>query len=609
MKSMVPKLVLVSLVAAFLVSSSASAQIGALVSNWSGATGNLSSGGAGHTGFHAMGDISAGIGFVAVTPCRIVDTRGPAGTFGAPSLVAGVPRNFPLPTGPCTGIPTGVGAYSLNITVTNTAGPGFILIYPQGGSQPLVSTVNYVAGQTIANAAIVPAGTAGGITVVAGVSATDLIIDINGYLSQLFNPGNFFSVVSPYSGGGGVIFGSNTDTTAAGDGGHFRAASPVNGSAGVVASADAGSGQTYGVQGITNSTTGAAFGVYGLVPSASPGGFSAGVRGQNNGTGGSGIGVWGSQVGSGWGGYFTSVTGIGVLAQATGAGGTGVEGDAVGTGVTEGVLGTISSTTSCATGVEGDTSATVPCLFGGTFGVFGNDGTTGGIGILGLSQNRGIQGARTNASGVLQTSGVLGYAGTSGVHSFEDVTAGGAKPFVMPFAGRPEKQIVFVSTEADEVLTATRGRIVFQRGLAVIKLSEAFMMASEAEGWSVQLTPIGQMASIAVVKMDAVKGEIVVQASRDVSAFYRVEGVRKGYKDFQAIQDNVYFVPESAVSKMPPWPATTQKILVDNKIYNEDGTANLDTAKAMGWTKIWEQKEAESKALMEKSKRPTQDGN
>ena len=46
-----------------------------------------------------------------------------------------------------------------------------------------VSTVNYVAGQTIANAAIVPAGTGGGVTVIAGVSGTDLIIDINGYFA------------------------------------------------------------------------------------------------------------------------------------------------------------------------------------------------------------------------------------------------------------------------------------------------------------------------------------------------------------------------------------------------------------------------------------------
>ncbi len=119
--------------------------------------------------------------FIGITPCRIADTRQagfPAG-YGPPALTGGVPRNFTL-TGQC-GIPSLAAAVSLNVTVTNTQGPGFILIYPEGGAQPNVSTLNYVAGQTVANAAVVPLGTGGGITVIAGVSGTDLILDTNGY--------------------------------------------------------------------------------------------------------------------------------------------------------------------------------------------------------------------------------------------------------------------------------------------------------------------------------------------------------------------------------------------------------------------------------------------
>ena len=135
--------------------------------------------------------------FVGIDPCRLVDTRQagfPAG-YGAPALVGGSPRNFDLNDDPlCTGIPAGVGAYSLNVTVTNAQGPGFILIYPQGSAQPSVSTLNYVAGQTIANAAIVPAGAGGGVTVIAGVSGTDLIIDINGYYAPVgLNVGTIFN--------------------------------------------------------------------------------------------------------------------------------------------------------------------------------------------------------------------------------------------------------------------------------------------------------------------------------------------------------------------------------------------------------------------------------
>lgn len=119
--------------------------------------------------------------FIGITPCRIADTRGNGftGAYGPPALTQGSPRNFTL-TGQC-GIASVAAAVSLNVTVTNTQGPGFILIYPQGGAQPNVSTLNYVAGQTVANAAIVPLGAGGGITVIAGVSGADLILDVNGY--------------------------------------------------------------------------------------------------------------------------------------------------------------------------------------------------------------------------------------------------------------------------------------------------------------------------------------------------------------------------------------------------------------------------------------------
>ncbi|HKD10652.1 MAG TPA: hypothetical protein VKE50_01190, partial [Thermoanaerobaculia bacterium] len=118
---------------------------------------------------------------IAVTPCRVADTRGNGftGAYGPPSLAAGSPRSFVL-TGQC-GIAGTAQAVSLNVTVTNTQGPGFIKIFPEGAASPVVSTLNFVAGQTVANAAVVPLGAGGGITVTAGASGTDFIIDTNGY--------------------------------------------------------------------------------------------------------------------------------------------------------------------------------------------------------------------------------------------------------------------------------------------------------------------------------------------------------------------------------------------------------------------------------------------
>jgi hypothetical protein len=128
--------------------------------------------------------------FIGITPCRIADTRGNGftGQYGPPSLAAGAAaaRSFTL-SGQC-GIAGSAVAVSLNITVTNTLGPGFIKIYPQGGTVPVVSTLNYLAGQTVANAAVVALGS-GGVTVVAGVSGTDLIIDANGYYGSTSGDG------------------------------------------------------------------------------------------------------------------------------------------------------------------------------------------------------------------------------------------------------------------------------------------------------------------------------------------------------------------------------------------------------------------------------------
>ncbi len=125
---------------------------------------------------------------VAVTPCRLVDTRlaysslGFAGAFGAPQMLAGTERSIPVPSGGC-GIPGGARAYSFNITVVPSGPLGYLAIWPSGQPMPNVSTLNSPNGGIVANAAIVPAGTGGAVSVFVTNNA-DVIIDVNGYFTD-----------------------------------------------------------------------------------------------------------------------------------------------------------------------------------------------------------------------------------------------------------------------------------------------------------------------------------------------------------------------------------------------------------------------------------------
>jgi hypothetical protein len=123
--------------------------------------------------------------FIPVVPCRVVDTRNATGPFGGPMLVGAASRSFVIPQSACP-IPGTATAYSLNVTVVPPAGMGFLTIWPTGQAQPNVSTLNDLTGTILANAAIVPAGTAGAVSVYV-TNPTHLIIDINGYFVPAIN--------------------------------------------------------------------------------------------------------------------------------------------------------------------------------------------------------------------------------------------------------------------------------------------------------------------------------------------------------------------------------------------------------------------------------------
>jgi len=122
--------------------------------------------------------------FVAVAPCRVVDTRNADGEFGGPSIQGGTYRNFAIPDNQSCGIPNTAAAYSLNVTVVPHEPLGYLTVWPTGEEQPTVSTLNSLDGRVKANAAIVPAGTSEAVSVFAS-NTTDVVLDVDGYFAPV----------------------------------------------------------------------------------------------------------------------------------------------------------------------------------------------------------------------------------------------------------------------------------------------------------------------------------------------------------------------------------------------------------------------------------------
>ena len=141
-------------------------------SNYSGSSGTLS---------QLVNPTPSPLQFVAVTPCRLVDTRPPNGSG---PILGGTSQNFPIPQEGGCNIPTSAAAYSLNVSVVPQHGLGYLTIWPAGEGRPVVATLNSLDGRIKADAAIVPAGANGAVSIYV-TDTTNVILDINGYFAPV----------------------------------------------------------------------------------------------------------------------------------------------------------------------------------------------------------------------------------------------------------------------------------------------------------------------------------------------------------------------------------------------------------------------------------------
>jgi hypothetical protein len=122
--------------------------------------------------------------FHSLTPCRLADTR----SSTPPILATDSTRTFVV-QGLC-GVPVGAKAASVNVTAVGPNGTGFLTLFPTGITRPVVSTLNYGAGEpAIANGAIVPladqATHAQDLSIFAKVAVAGgtvhMVLDVTGY--------------------------------------------------------------------------------------------------------------------------------------------------------------------------------------------------------------------------------------------------------------------------------------------------------------------------------------------------------------------------------------------------------------------------------------------
>jgi hypothetical protein len=125
--------------------------------------------------------------YYTLTPCRLLDTRlAPnqllPGPYGGPAAPPGGERV--LVVADRCGIPSSAKAVSLNVTAVAPVAPGNLRFYPGDATAPNVSSLNFAAGLTRANNAIVMLASSGSATLAFKISSTAsvrVVIDVNGY--------------------------------------------------------------------------------------------------------------------------------------------------------------------------------------------------------------------------------------------------------------------------------------------------------------------------------------------------------------------------------------------------------------------------------------------
>jgi hypothetical protein len=191
----------------------------------------------------AAGGQQSHLDYTGLVPARLWDSRPGGltvdGQFSGTGLVTAGSETA-LDVAGRGGVSTNASAATLNVTVANAQGPGFVTVWPCGQPRPLASNLNYQSGDTIPNLVVSAIGTSGRVCFFTSANV-HLVVDVDGFYpaattyapivpARLLDtrPGAT-TVDAQFAAGGLAAAGSTTQLTVTG-----RAGIPTNASAVVV---------------------------------------------------------------------------------------------------------------------------------------------------------------------------------------------------------------------------------------------------------------------------------------------------------------------------------------------------------------------------------------
>ncbi len=138
--------------------------------------------------------------YVSVTPFRITDTRPNSGqpNAGKP-LAANSTLNVQVTNVGTAPVPAGMAAVVLNVTAVDPTASGFLTVFPEGITMPVVSNLNFPPGLTVANLVTVPLSSSGMVSIYNHAGSTNVVVDVEGYYTSapLANGSGLYNSLSP----------------------------------------------------------------------------------------------------------------------------------------------------------------------------------------------------------------------------------------------------------------------------------------------------------------------------------------------------------------------------------------------------------------------------